>query len=120
MRAPKKGAGDQRGSRQYGDGRKAVLALKDEISAWVESGAPLTIFFRENAERLGGVSYTQLTRHVRRYILKNLTPGRSDDDERAAAGSTPSPSPASGPPQVRLGEPRRFEHRATNDDDDII
>ena len=100
-------------------GRAAVLALAPTIREALAAGIHLTAVYEQNAAKLG-ITYTQFTKHVRRYITggkirdgtakppREKTPaGRQIPDRHASGEGSSSP----GAPKPAASGPRTMGPR---------
>lgn len=118
--------------RPRGAGRVAFLARVEDFRKLVNAGHPVVAIYQEHGKDLG-ISYSQFSRYVARYIRSQAA---HDQDQPTGFAAVPArevppqpaarntPAPTADKPQGRKAgsEKPRFEHRATsgNERDDLI
>lgn len=117
--------------RLKGAGRVAFLARIDEVRKEVAEGWPLVAIFDRHKGQLGGLSYSQFTRYVQRYV--NGSTNNGPTPKAPAARKSPQGGQASKPitpesrqPGAEGGETHptagnKFKWKTTaGDNDDLI
>lgn len=77
-------------ARRWGAGRVAFLSQKDLFRSLIKAGHPFTSIYADHGAALG-VSYTQFTRYVRKYLPDAIA------DREHQKGSAPAPVPVAAP-----------------------
>jgi len=77
-------------ARRWGAGRVAFLSQKDMFRSLIKAGHPFTSIYADHGAALG-ISYTQFTRYVRKYLPDAIT------DREHQKGPAPAPVPAAAP-----------------------